>query len=47
VLLVYLLLVFELQVDAADVNVLGGSIHSIRKNTEALVAASKKTRLEV
>jgi hypothetical protein len=47
VLLVYLLPVFELQFDADDVNVLGGSVHSIRKNTETLVVASKKTGLEV
>ena len=46
-LLVYLLPVFELQVDTDGVNVLGESIHSIRKNTEALVAASKKTELKV
>ena len=46
-LLVYLLPVFELQVDADDVNVLGGSIHSIRKNPEALVVASKKVGFEV
>jgi hypothetical protein len=47
VLLVYLLPVFELQVDADDVNVLGGSVYSIRRNTEALVVASNKTGLEV
>ena len=46
-LLVYLLPVFELQVDADGVDVLGGSIYSIRKNTEDLVGASKKTGLEV
>jgi hypothetical protein len=47
VLLLYLLPVFEIQVDADNVNVLGGSIYSIKKNTEALVVASKKTGLEV
>jgi sorting nexin-29 len=31
---------------ADDVNILGGSIHSIKKNTEALVVASKETGLE-
>jgi hypothetical protein len=30
-----------------DVNILGGSIHNIRKNTEALVIGSKETGLEV
>jgi len=32
---------------ADDVNVLGGSIHTTKKQTEALVAASKETGLEV
>jgi hypothetical protein len=31
---------------ADDVNILGGSICTLKKNTEALVAASKKTGLE-
>ena len=31
----------------ADVNVLGGSVNSIRRNTEALVITSKETGLEV
>jgi hypothetical protein len=31
----------------ADVNILGGSIHTITKNTEALVVTSKKIRSEV
>jgi hypothetical protein len=30
-----------------DVNVLGGSVHGVKKNTEALVVASKELRLEV
>jgi hypothetical protein len=30
----------------ADVNRLGGSVHSIKKNTEALVVASKEIGLE-
>jgi hypothetical protein len=30
-----------------DVNILGGSIHTVKKNTEALVVASKETGLEV
>ena len=32
---------------ADDINILGGSIHTIRKNIEALVIASKETGLEV
>jgi hypothetical protein len=37
----------QLLVYADGVNVLGGSIHTIRKNTEALVIASKETGLGV
>jgi hypothetical protein len=37
----------QLLVYDEDVNILGGSIHTIRKNTEALVIASKKIGLEV
>ena len=33
-------------VRADDVNILGGSIHAIMKNTEALVVASKEIGLE-
>jgi hypothetical protein len=32
----------QLLVYADDVNKLGGSVHTIKKNTEALVVASKK-----
>jgi hypothetical protein len=32
---------------ADDVNVLGGSVHTIKKSTEALLVASKETGLEV
>jgi len=32
---------------ADDVNILGGSVRSIKKNTDALVVASKETALEV
>jgi len=41
VLLVYLLSVFELEVDVDYVNVLGGSIRSVRKKTEALEVARR------
>ena len=37
----------QLLVYAGDVNVLGGSVLTIEKNTEALVVASKGTELEV
>ena len=37
----------QLVVYADDVNILGGSVRSIKKNTEALVVASKETGLEV
>jgi hypothetical protein len=36
----------QLLVYADDVNILGGSIHTIRKNTEAVVNSSKETGLE-
>jgi len=32
---------------ADDVNILGGSIHTIKENAEALVVASKENGLEV
>ena len=31
----------------ADVNILGGSVHTVKKNAEALVAATKEIGLEV
>jgi hypothetical protein len=37
----------QLLVYADYFNILGGSIHSVRKNTHALVIASKETGLEV
>jgi len=32
---------------ADDVNTLGGSVHTIKKNTEAVLVASKENGLEV
>ena len=32
---------------ADDVNILGGSVHTVKKNAEAVVAATKETGLEV
>jgi hypothetical protein len=32
---------------ADDINILGGSVHTVKKNTEALVVATKQTGLEV
>jgi hypothetical protein len=37
----------QLLVYADDGNTLGGSVHDIKKNTEALVVASKEIGLEV
>ena len=37
----------QLLVYADDVNVLGGSVHTIKRNTSSLIAASKETGLEV
>jgi len=37
----------QLLVDADDVIILGGSLHSIKENTEALVVVSKENGLEV
>jgi len=35
----------QLLVYANDINILGGSIHTIKKNTEAFVVASEETEL--
>jgi hypothetical protein len=37
----------QLLIYADDVNILGGSIHSIKKNAEDLIIASKDIGLEV
>jgi hypothetical protein len=37
----------QLLVYPDDVNILGGSIHTIKKTTEALIVASKEINLEV
>jgi protein associated with RNAse G/E len=37
----------QLVVYADDVNILGGSVHAIKKNTEDLVVASKEIGLEI
>ena len=37
----------QLLVYVADVNILAGSIHTVKKNTEALLVASKEVQLEV
>ena len=39
--------IHQLLVYGDDVNILGGSLHTIKKNTEAIVAASKEFGLEV
>jgi hypothetical protein len=37
----------QLLVYGGDVNILGGSVHNIQENAEALAVASKETGLEV
>jgi len=37
----------QLLVYADDVNILGGSIHTVKKNAEALIVTSKEIGLEV
>jgi hypothetical protein len=37
----------QLPVYANDVDILGGSMHTTKKNTEALVVDSKETGLEI
>jgi hypothetical protein len=38
---------YQLLVYADDVNIVGGSVHTVKENAEALVVARKKIRLEV
>ena len=37
----------QLLVYADDVNIFGGSVHTVKEKTEALIVASKEIRLEV
>ena len=37
----------QLLVYADDVNILGGSVHTVKENTEYLIVASKEIGLEV
>jgi hypothetical protein len=37
----------QLLVNVDDVNILGGSVHTIKKNAETLVVASKETELNM
>ena len=39
--------IHQLMVYVDDVNILGGRVHTIKKNTKALVVASKDTGLEL
>ena len=38
---------YQLLAYADDVNILGGSIHTLKENAEALVAATRENGLEV
>jgi hypothetical protein len=38
---------YQLLAYADDVNILGGSVHTVKKNAKALVAATKEIELEV
>ena len=38
---------YQLLVDADDVNILGGSVHTVKENAEALVVVSMETGQEV
>jgi len=40
-------IIYQILVYADNVNILGGSVHTIKKNTDALVVASKQIGLEV
>ena len=38
--------IHQLLVYADDVNILGGNVHTVKENAEALVVATKETGLE-
>jgi len=38
---------YQVLVYTGDVNIMGGSVHTVKENAEALVVASKETGLEV
>jgi hypothetical protein len=41
------MIVAQLLVYADDVNILGGNVHTVRKNAESTVVASKEIGLEI
>ena len=43
----FLLLMIKYSMYASDQYILGGSVHTIRKNTDVLLVGSKETGLEV
>ena len=47
IIIIIIIITHQLLVYADDVNILRGSIHTIKENAEALVVASKQTGLEV
>ena len=39
--------IHQLLIYAADVNIMGGSVHTVKEKAEALIVASKENGLEV